>query len=66
TSLASTTDDLEFSKDSGTTWTYVPVAGANGCDTQVTNVRVNLKGTFVADTATPDPSFALRFRICVK
>ncbi|HTO09248.1 MAG TPA: hypothetical protein VMR86_19510, partial [Myxococcota bacterium] len=47
TSLASTTDDLEFSKDSGTTWTYVPVAGANGCDTQVTNVRVNLKGTFV-------------------
>ena len=66
TSLSSTTDDLEFSNDGGTSWTYVPTAGANGCDTAVTNVRVNLKGTFVADTATPDPSFALRFRICIK
>jgi uncharacterized repeat protein (TIGR01451 family) len=66
TSLASATDDVEFSKDGGTTWTYTPVAGANGCDAAVTNVRVNPKGTFVADSATPDPSFALRFRICVK
>ena len=32
TSLASATDDVEFSKDGGTTWTYTPVPGADGCD----------------------------------
>ncbi len=66
TSLASATDDVEFSNDGGTTWTYTPVAGLYGCDTAVTNLRVNPKGTFVADTATPDPSLTLRFRICVE
>jgi hypothetical protein len=66
TSLASATDDIEFSNNGGTTWTYTPVAGGNGCDTAVTNLRVNPKGTFVADSATPDPSFTLRFRICLK
>ena len=66
TSLASATDDIEFSNDGGTTWTYTPVAAANGCDTAVTNLRVNPKGTYVADTGTPDPSFTLRFRICLK
>jgi len=66
TSLASATDDIEFSNDGGTTWTYTPVAGTYGCDTAVTNLRVNPKGTFVADAATPDPSFTLRFRICVR
>ena len=66
TSLASATDDIEFSNDDGTTWTYTPVAAGNGCDTTVTNLRVNPKGTFVADSGTPDPSFTLRFRICLK
>jgi uncharacterized repeat protein (TIGR01451 family) len=66
TSLASATDDLEFSNNGGTTWTYTPVAAANGCDNAVTNLRVNPKGTYVADSGTPDPSFTLRFRICLK
>jgi hypothetical protein len=66
TSLASNTDDVEFSKDNGTTWTYTPVPDGSGYDSQVTNVRINLKGTFVADSATPDPSFTLRFRIQIK
>jgi parallel beta-helix repeat protein len=66
TSLASATDDVAFSRDGGATWTYTPVPGADGCDPTVTNLRVNPKGTFVADSGTPDPSFTLRFRICVQ
>src|SRR4030095_11990187 len=66
TSLASATDDIEFSNNGGSPWTYTPGAAANGCDTAVTNVRISPKGTFVADTGTPDPSFTLRFRICLK
>ncbi|HTO70092.1 MAG TPA: hypothetical protein VMR31_09555 [Myxococcota bacterium] len=66
TSLASTTDDLDFSNDGGTTWTYTPVANGAGCDLAVTNLRVRPRGTFAADSGTPDPSFTLRFRVCVK
>ena len=66
TSLASATDDVEFSSDGGATFTYVPTAGANGCDPLVTHLRISPKGVFVADTATPDPSAQLRFRVCVK
>ena len=32
TALNSTTDDVDFSNDGGTTWTYVPVPDANGYD----------------------------------
>jgi hypothetical protein len=44
----------------------VPTAGPDGCDPLVTNVRINPKGTFAVDTGTPDPSFTLRFRVCVE
>ena len=64
-SLASATDDVEFSSDNGASWGYTPTPDAAGCDASVTNLRVNPKGTFVADSATPDPSFTLRFRVCV-
>jgi len=66
TSLGSTTDDIVFSNDGGATFAYTPTAGADGCDPAVTHLRINPKGVFVADTATPDPSAQLRFRICVK
>ena len=58
--------DVSFSDDGGGTWTHVPAAGPDGCDDDITNVRINPKGTFAADTATPDPSFTLRFRVCVE
>ena len=35
-SLGSAADDLEFSSDGGTTWTYTPVANPAGCDPAVT------------------------------
>jgi parallel beta-helix repeat protein len=65
-SLASAADDVSFSNDGGATWTYTPTPGADGCDAAVTNVRINPKGTFAADSGTPDPSFTLRYRVCVE
>ena len=66
TSLTSTTDDVEFSNNGGTTWTYPPVADGNGTDTNVTNIRINPKGTFAASDGTNHPTFTLRFQVNVQ
>jgi uncharacterized repeat protein (TIGR01451 family) len=66
TALGAPADDLEFSNDGGATWTYAPAPDGSGCDTNVTHIRINPKGTFAADTATPDPSFTMRFQVCVE
>ena len=39
----STTDDVDFSSDGGTTWSYVP-AGTGGIDPAVTHIRIRPKG----------------------
>ncbi len=55
TSLASLTDGIEFFD--GTTWNYVPVPDANGCDVKVKQIRMKLNGNhFTGGT------FRLRFR----
>jgi fimbrial isopeptide formation D2 family protein len=51
TSLASGTDDVEFSKDNGATWTYAPAANAQGADSVVTTIRVKPKGTMAANSS---------------
>lgn len=61
TSLANSTDDLEFSNNGGASWTYVPTADANGVDTAVTHVRVRPKGSM-----TPGSSFTINLRALVK
>lgn len=61
TSLASATDDVSFSNDGGTTFTYTPTLGVNGVDGAVTHLRINPKGTFNATS-----SFQLRFRVRVE
>jgi len=61
TSLASTTDGLEFSNNNGTTWTYTLTVGAGGVDAAVTNVRATLTGNHAANG-----KFALKFRVKVK
>lgn len=66
TALGSLADDLDFSNDSGATWTYVPVPGADGCDPLVTNWRINPKGSFVGSATPPSPGFSVDFRVCVK
>lgn len=46
--LSSLTDRLDFSNDGGSTWTYLPVSDADGCDQNVTHVRVRPTGSFAA------------------
>ena len=61
TSLASATDDVSFSSDGGTTYTYTPVPNANGVDPVVTHIRINPKGAFSAAS-----SCQLQFRVRVE
>ena len=60
TSLGSTTDNIDFSADSGTTWTYTPIANANGADSAVTSVRLRPQGIMAASSTI---SFRMRYRI---
>jgi uncharacterized repeat protein (TIGR01451 family) len=60
-SLSSTTDNIDFSNNNGSTYTYTPTPDANGYDAAVTNIRVRPQGA--------DPSlgvFTLTFQITVK
>lgn len=57
--LASATDGLEFYN--GVTWSYTPVADAQGYDANVRAVRVKLTGTQAFSS-----SFRLRFRVRLK
>lgn len=55
--LSSDTDDIEFSNNGGTSWTYEPVPNASGVDPNVTHFRVRPKGVMAANS-----SFTLQFR----
>jgi len=60
TSLASTTDNIDFSNNNGTSWTYTPVANANGTDPNVTTIRLRPQGAMAASSTF---SFRVRYRI---
>jgi trimeric autotransporter adhesin len=60
TSLASATDNIDFSNNGGASWIYTPVADANGADPAVTNVRLRPQGTMAASSSA---TFRLRYRI---
>ncbi len=63
TALNSTLDCIDFSNDSGATWTYAP----NGAyDAAVTNIRFTLTGTMAANVGAGSPSFSLKFNVQVK
>lgn len=64
-SVASTADDVEFSNDGGSTWSYTPTPNADGYDASVTHVRVRLRGMMSANSGSGDPSFQLRWRVRV-
>ena len=66
TSLGSGTDDIEFSSDGGTTWTYTPVDSGDGTDPAVTDTRINPKGIFANNTGGGDPSFQLLFKAVIQ
>jgi hypothetical protein len=61
--LGNAADDVEFSNNGGTTWTYTPVANASGCDPAVTHIRVRPKGTMAAASGAGNPYFEVRFRV---
>jgi hypothetical protein len=61
TSLSSTTDDVDFSNDGGTTWTYVPTPNAQGADSAVNRIRIRPKGAMAANS-----SFSLLFGYVIR
>ncbi len=63
TSLASTTDDISFSNNNGTTYSYTPVPDGDGYDANVTNIRVTPKGTMNADVGSGSPYFEIIFQV---
>ena len=63
TSLASLTDDVDFSNDNGTTWTFVPTPPY---DTAVNRIRLKPKGTMAGASGGSNPFFELRFRVRIK
>jgi hypothetical protein len=65
-SLASTTDDLAFSNNNGSSFAYTPVADANGYDSAVTHIRVTPRGVFAGSSGSGSPSFTISYRIKVK
>jgi fimbrial isopeptide formation D2 family protein/uncharacterized repeat protein (TIGR01451 family) len=65
TSLASTTDNLDFSSDNGASWTYTPTPDVNGFDVLVTNIRIRPQGVMAAAGGS-NPSFTLNFRVKIK
>jgi hypothetical protein len=56
-SLASTSDNVDFSSNGGVSWTYTPVTGGDGTDPNVTNIRLRPQGTMAASS-----TFSFRFR----
>jgi uncharacterized repeat protein (TIGR01451 family) len=64
TSLASTTDNVDFSNNGGTTYTYTPVPDGSGFDANVTNIRVSPQGVFAA-AGGGNPYFTVSFRVRV-
>ncbi|MBI9074017.1 MAG: DUF11 domain-containing protein [Desulfatibacillum sp.] len=66
TSLASTTDDLDFSQyTTGTDFSYVPVGDAEGFDDVVRRLRVNPKNSFSA-AGVDNPYCTIYFKVRVK
>lgn len=67
-SLASTTDCIEFSNNSGATWVYTPSA-ASDYDPLVTNIRLRPTGVMTGDTApvaSPYPNYSISFKVRIK
>lgn len=64
--LADLTDNIDFSSDSGVTWTYAPTINGNGTDTAITNIRIKPQGTFAGASASGNPSCTWVFRVRVK
>ena len=56
-------DDIEFSSDGGTFYTYTPSPDLDGFDSNITHFRVKTSGAFAASNGSTDPSFNIQFRV---
>lgn len=65
-SLTSLVDDVDFSDNNGITFDYVPIAGGNGADPNVTHIRIHPKGGFAAAMIGGSPNFTVEFDVAIK
>ena len=65
-SLASATDDIDFSNNGGATFTYTPAPDTDGADGAVTHFRIRPKGDFAGDGAGANPSFVLEYDVIIE
>ena len=65
-SLGNAGDDVSFSNNNGATYTYTPVANADGVDLAVTNIRINPKGIFLGNVGAGDPQADFAFKLVVQ
>lgn len=66
TSLASTTDDLSFSNNNGSTFNYTPSPDVDGVDSSVTDVKMKTQGAFAGASGGGNPNFEFKFRVIVQ
>ena len=66
TSLSCTTDDIAFSNDNGSSFTYTPIPDSDGCDSAVTHLRIIPKNSFNASDGSNHPNFSIKYRIKVE
>jgi hypothetical protein len=59
-------DDVSFSNNNGASYSYTPVADANGTDLAVTSIRINPKNTFLGNTGGGDPQADFAFKLVVQ
>ena len=64
--LGNIMDGLQFSANSGSTWTYVPVPDAEGFDPQITHLRVLPGGRLRGAAPGQTPAFSIGFRVRTK
>ncbi|HBG04144.1 MAG: hypothetical protein A2075_01175 [Geobacteraceae bacterium GWC2_58_44] len=62
---ASLTDDVQFSRDGGTDFDYVPSPGSNGADPAVTHIRITPRGAFNASDGSNNPNFGITFKVII-
>lgn len=56
-------DDLEFSSDGGSFYTYTSTPDVDGFDSNITHFRVKTCGAFAASNGSTDPRFNIQFRV---
>ncbi|MGH8371883.1 MAG: beta strand repeat-containing protein [Gammaproteobacteria bacterium] len=58
--------NVAYSNNNGSTWTYTPVAGSDGTDPNVTNIRFSPQGSMAGKTGATAPSFNITFKVIIK